>query len=85
MLLFDEQDVETQFRLSATSQLTKKDFDSLLGAIRGRVRRLKRSEIVVSAKELLSESRGSNIDIEAPDASTKVTTAIAWLERSGFF
>ena len=84
VLLFDEQDVETQFRLSATSQLTKKDFDSLLGAIRGRVRRLKNSEIVVSAKELLAESEGSNIDMEAPDASTKVTTAIAWLERSGF-
>lgn len=84
VLLFDEQDVETQFRLSASSQLTKKDFDSLLGAIRSRVRRLKNTEIVVSAKELLAESEGSNIDIDAPDASTKVTTAIAWLERSGF-
>ena len=84
VLLFDEQDVETQFRLSASSQLTKKDFDSLLGAIRSRVRRLKNPEIVVSAKELLADSEGSNIDIDAPDASTKVTTAIAWLERSGF-
>lgn len=84
VLLFDEQDVETQFRLSASSQLTKKDFDSLLGAIRSRVKRLKNSEIVVSAKELLAESDGSSIDIDAPDASTKVTTAIAWLERSGF-
>ncbi len=84
VLLFDEQDIETQFRLSATSQLTKKDFVSLLRAIRARVRRLKNSEIVVSAKELLAESEGSNIAIEAPDASTKVTTAIAWLERSGF-
>jgi ATP-dependent DNA helicase RecQ len=84
ILLFDEQDVETQFRLSATSQLTKKDFDSLLRAIRERVRRLKNPEIVVTAKELLAESEGSNIDIEAPDAATKVTTAVAWLERSGY-
>jgi len=84
VLLFDQEDVETQFRLSASSKLTKKDFDSLLKAIRNRVKRLKTSEIVMSAKELLSESEGSTIDIESRDASTKVTTAIAWLERSGF-
>jgi ATP-dependent DNA helicase RecQ len=84
VLLFDQEDVETQFRLSATSQLTKKDFSSLLKGIRARVRRLKSAEIVVSAKELLSESEGTTIDIDARDASTKVTTAIAWLERSGF-
>ena len=84
VLLFDQEDVETQFRLSASSKLTKKDFDSLLKAIRNRVRRLKNDEIVVSAKELLSESEGTTIDIESRDASTKVTTALAWLERSGF-
>jgi len=84
VLLFDQEDVETQFRLSASSKLTKKDFDSLLKTIRNRVRRLKNDEIVVSAKELLSESEGTTIDIESRDASTKVTTALAWLERSGF-
>ncbi len=84
VLLFDQEDVETQFRLSASSKLTKKDFDSLLKAIRNRVRRFKNPEIVVSAKELLSESEGTTIDIDSRDASTKVTTAIAWLERSGF-
>ena len=41
-------------------KLTKKDFDSLLRAIRNRVRRLKSSEIVVSAKELLPESEGTD-------------------------
>jgi len=84
VLLFDEADVETQFRLSATSQLTARDFVGLLKAIRDRAKRLKRSEIVVSAKELLAESEGTAIDIERSDASTKVATAIAWLERSGF-
>jgi len=84
VLLFDEEDVETQFRLSASSQLTPRDFYGLLKAIRDRVRRLKSPEIVVSAKELLAESEGTSIDIEGRDASTKVSTAIAWLERSGF-
>lgn len=84
VLLFDEEDVETQFRLSATSRLTQRDFTGLLKGIRDRVRRIKNTEIVVTAKELLAESEGTAIDIESRDASTKVTTALAWLERSGF-
>jgi ATP-dependent DNA helicase RecQ len=84
VLLFDQEDVEAQFRLSASSQLTPRDFVGLLRAVRSRVQRLKSQEIVVSAKELLAESEGTGIDIESPDATTKVTTAVAWLERSGF-
>ncbi|WP_430407310.1 RecQ family ATP-dependent DNA helicase [Hydrogenophaga sp.] len=84
VLLFDEEDVETQFRLSATSQLRQKDFHGLLKAVKKRSDRMKSDEIVVSAKELLAESVGTNIEVDAPDATTKVTTAVAWLERSGF-
>ena len=84
VLLFDPEDVESQFRLSATSQLMPRDFVGLLKAIRSRVQRFRSPEIVVSATELLADSEGTAIDIEAPDASTKVTTAVAWLERSGF-
>src|SRR5262249_16952039 len=82
--LFDPEDVETQFRLSASSKLTQKDFSGLLKAIRTRADRLKTLEIVVSAKELLAASEGTDIDIESSDATTRVTTAIAWLERGGF-
>lgn len=84
VLLFDEQDVETQFRLSASSQLRQKDFNGLLRPVRRRCDRMKSHEVVVSAKELLADSQGTTIEIDAPDATTKVTTAIAWLERSGF-
>lgn len=84
VLLFDPQDVETQFRLSSTSQLSQRDFIGLLRALREQAKKLGRDEIVVSAKELLSQSSGTGIDVDAPDASTKVTTAIAWLERHGF-
>lgn len=84
VLLFDEQDVETQFKLAASSQLRQKDFNGLLSAVRKRCDRMKSSEVVVSAKELLAESEGTTIDIDARDAATKVTTAIAWLERNGF-
>jgi ATP-dependent DNA helicase RecQ len=84
VLLFDEEDVETQFRLSASSQLTPRDFTGILKGIRGRARRMKSTEIVVSARELLADSDGVQIDIESRDATTKVSTAVAWLERGGF-
>ncbi|WP_256354489.1 MULTISPECIES: RecQ family ATP-dependent DNA helicase [unclassified Variovorax] len=84
VLLFDPQDVETQFRLSSSSQLSQRDFTGLLRALRGQAKKLGQDEIVISAKELLAQSSGTAIDIDAPDASTKVTTAIAWLERHSF-
>ncbi|MDZ5455333.1 RecQ family ATP-dependent DNA helicase [Azohydromonas lata] len=84
VLLFDEEDIETQFRLAATSRLTQRDFTALLKAIRQRCERFRSHEIVVSAKELLLDADGTGIEIDAPDATTKVTTAVAWLERSGF-
>ena len=84
VLLFDPQDVETQFRLSSTSQLSQRDFVGLLRALRLQAKKLGKDEIVISAKELLAQSIGTGIEIDAPDASTKVTTALSWLERHGF-
>lgn len=84
VLLFEEEDVETQFKLSASSQLRQQDFNGLLRAVRKRCDRMNSSEVVVSAKELLAESEGTTIELDARDATTKVSTAIAWLERSGF-
>lgn len=84
VLLFDEDDVEMQFRLSGSSKLSHKDFVALLKGVRERSRKLKSNEIVVSTGELLRESQGTSIEQDSPDASTKVTTAVAWLERGGF-
>ncbi len=84
VLLFDEADVETQFRLAALSQLTPRDFNGLLKGLRARVKRLRSDDIVVSARELLLDAEDTGIDGDRADAGTKVTTAIAWLERSGY-
>lgn len=84
VLLFDEKDVEAQFRLSARSQLNPRDFTALLESIRRRAQRFGNAEIVVSAKELLLDAEGAEIDATERDATTKVQTAVAWLERSGF-
>src|SRR5690606_25523987 len=84
ILLFDHRDVETQFRLSARSQLSQRDLAGLLRAVRRRAQRFRNPEIVVSAGELLGDSEGVDIDAGESAATTKVNTAVAWLERSGF-
>ncbi|MFA7504202.1 MAG: RecQ family ATP-dependent DNA helicase [Burkholderiaceae bacterium] len=84
VLLFDEEDVEAQFRLAAGSQLNRRDLVGLLKAIRRRARRFGNDEIVVSPKELLADSESVDIDASERDAATKVQTAVSWLERSGF-
>jgi len=83
VLLYDEEDVETQFGLSARSRLTHRDFVGVLKALRKRSRRLGGQPIVVTARELLlGEDDEIGIDPDARDAETKVRTAMAWLERA---
>jgi ATP-dependent DNA helicase RecQ len=83
VLLYDEEDVETQFSLSARSRLTHRDFIGVLKAIRKRKSRLGGDTIVVTARELLLGEDGEiGFDAEDRDADTKIKTAIAWLERA---
>jgi len=85
VLLYDEEDIETQFGLSARSRLTHSDFAGILRALRKRARRCHRddNEVVVTARELLLDDEvDTGIDPEARDADTKVKTAVAWLEKA---
>jgi ATP-dependent DNA helicase RecQ len=83
VLLYDEEDVETQFALSARSRLTHRDFVGVLKALRKRGSRFGNEAIVVTARELLlAEEDQLGIDADDPSAETKVKTAIAWLERA---
>jgi ATP-dependent DNA helicase RecQ len=85
VLLFDEEDIEAQFRLSARSRLTQGDFIRILKALRKRSNRVGDEKIVVTARELLlDDDGGEGIDPESPDADTKVKTAVAWLERGRY-
>lgn len=84
VLLFDEADVEKQFRLSASSRLSHRDVADLLRALR-RTRKKHGSELVVTTGELLhDDTLGPGLDADDPFAETKVRTGIAWLERAGF-
>ncbi len=82
ILVFDEQDVEKQFRLGSMSRLTRREIAQMLRGIRKASRG--GLDVVLTAGELL---RRNDVDIDpdtfhAPD--TKVRTGIAWLERAGF-
>ena len=84
VLLFAKGDLETQFDLASQSRLTKRDISQMLGAIR-RARRRDTNEVVLSPGELLRvPDTEVSFDERGYSASTKVKTAISWLERARF-
>jgi ATP-dependent DNA helicase RecQ len=85
VLLYDEQDVEAQFNLSAGSRLSRRDIASILRALRRYAGKIKSTEIVVTPGEILADDDlDTSIEAENPDADTKIRTAISWLERARF-
>jgi len=83
VLLYSEQDIETQFQLGAMSQLSQHDISQILRGLR-RAKRNKDNEIVITAGELLRDEQvHTGFTTEDQMADTKVKTAIAWLERAG--
>jgi ATP-dependent DNA helicase RecQ len=84
ILLFDEQDVETQFRLGASSRLSRRDIAQILRGLRS-FRRNSEGDVVVTAGEILRSDR-VELDFDGGDrgADTKVRTAISVLEKTGF-
>ena len=83
VLLFGEEDVETQFQLASMSQLNGRDFTQILRGLR-RARRKGDLLIITSGELLRDEEVDTSFDVQDRMADTKVKTAVAWLERSGF-
>jgi len=84
ILLYDEQDIETQFQMGAFSELRLRDIAQILRGLR-RAKRNREGEIVITAGELLrSEDVDTSFDLDDRQAETKVKTAVSWLERNGF-
>ena len=84
ILLYDEADLDVQFRLLRNSRLTQHDIHAILKALRA-IERKDRSEgsVVVTSGEILLEiPEKHRIDPEASDADTKVRIAVAWLEEA---
>lgn len=84
ILLYDEADLDVQFRLLRNSRLSQHDINSILKALRS-IERKDRSEgeVVVTSGEILLEIPDQHrIDPDAADADTKVRIAVAWLEEA---
>lgn len=85
VLLYDPQDIETQFGLSERSRLSYRDIQQILRKLRFEAGRRKGGQVVITAGEILQdETVQTSFEADARDAETKVVTAIAWLERGQF-
>ncbi|MDR0672691.1 MAG: RecQ family ATP-dependent DNA helicase, partial [Zoogloeaceae bacterium] len=84
VLLYDDADLDVQFRLLKNSRLTQHDIYVILKALRA-IGKKDRSEdeVVVTSGEILWEiPEKHGIDPDARDAATKVRIAVAWLEEA---
>ncbi len=84
ILLYDDADLDVQFRLLRNSKLTQHDIHSILKALRSidRKDRSDGSVIVTSGEILLAIPDKQTINPEESDADTKVRIAVAWLEEA---
>ncbi|MGZ8234739.1 MULTISPECIES: RecQ family ATP-dependent DNA helicase [Methylobacter] len=84
VLLFDENDIETQFKLSASSQINQRDIAQILRGLR-KSKKDKSGNVVLTTRELLMDDAvQTSFDNEDHAADTKVKMAVSWLERGGF-
>ena len=84
ILLYDENDIETQFKMGAFSELSHRDIAQILRGLR-RAKKNRDGEIVITTGEILrSDEVDASFDSSDRSADTKVRTAVAWLERAGF-
>lgn len=85
ILLYDANDIETQFGLSERSKLSQHDINGIYRKLRKESSRRHFQDVVITAGEILNDiTVQTSIDIEEHDAQTKVNTAIAWLERGEY-
>lgn len=84
VLLYDDTDLDVQFRLLKNSRLTQHDIHTILKALRSIERKDRGDgEVVVTSGEILLEIPDTQrIDPDAKNADTKVRIAIAWLEEA---
>lgn len=84
VLLYDEQDIETQFGMIERSKLDLRDIQQILRKLRKESDRRKGGRVVITAGEvLLDESVETSFNADDRDAETKVVTAVAFSKARG--
>ncbi len=85
ILLYEPSDIETQFQLTEFSKLTYGDIVAIYRKIRTEhAKRNKSAELIISPREILKDALVESIDVDNDNATTKVITAVAWLEKEGY-
>ena len=81
VLLYTDEDVDRQFRMSGRSRLTRREIHGILRALRNldRKHRLK-GEVVATPGEVLFEDEDRAFERDSTTDDTRVKTAVAWLE-----
>ena len=83
MLLYTQEDVERQFRMSAYSRLTRREIRGVLKALRNLDRRNRLGgEVVATAGEILGEDEDNAFERDSATDDNRVRTAVAWLEEA---
>lgn len=83
VLLFNTEDVDRQFSLSARSRLARHEIGAILKALRRLdVRTGKGGEIVATPGEIVHEEKERDFQRDSNTDDTRVKTAVAWLEEA---
>lgn len=83
VLMYDPEDVERQFGLSASMRLTRAEIHAILRALRNLDRKKRRgSEVVATAGEIVGEDDEDVFERDSATDDTRVRTAVAWLEEA---
>ncbi|MCV6586617.1 MAG: RecQ family ATP-dependent DNA helicase [Marinibacterium sp.] len=83
ILLFDREDVDRQFRLSARSQLERHEIRAILRAIRNLDKSdAHKGEVVATTGEIVRAEKDREFGRDGDTQDTRVKTAVAWLEEA---
>jgi ATP-dependent DNA helicase RecQ len=85
VLLYDPEDIETQFRLSENSKLSFRDIQQIFKKLRKESSRRAGEPLIITAGEILQDDAvDTSFESEDRDSETKVVTAVSWLERGDY-
>ncbi|OOY25814.1 helicase [Thioclava sediminum] len=83
VLLFNSEDVDRQFNLSARSRLARHEIGAILKAVRRLdVRSGKKGEVIATPGEIVHEEKDREFQRDSATEDTRVKTAVAWLEEA---
>ncbi|WP_417277501.1 RecQ family ATP-dependent DNA helicase [Celeribacter sp.] len=83
VLLFAADDVERQFRLTASSRLARHEIGAILKALRRIDERTKRTgKVVATSGEIVRSEKDQEFERDSATDDTRVKTAVSWLEEA---